>query len=1036
MTPREVQEKLRRLFEQFRRPLSERTLTDDDKEFIQDLIDLYEQTKSLSLTFSEIVERYEKKLEIAELEKVYYEDELDLINEVRHLQQNTADALKREIFLLSSRELDEATEKELEQKKEFFLELKKAIKTNDEIIAGFEKTEQLTKTLISTTLGITKSYDFGPKSIRGGVEGFAKGLAKTVHPMNMIGSVITRVVEQVMMLDTARASLFQDTFLSLFTSELVNISDDLRSAYGPKAAEVSSQLTAEAQRTIKAFGDIKADGSATRMIALAGQFQKLGVSASATFEINKFLNANLGFASEQQEDVLKQLYAQAQEMERAPEEMFRELAESIPLYSRYGAGFPRVFRGIALAAKKTNVSISDLRSLTENLDTTENAMKQAAQFNSLLGGNFLNGLELLTARAGDKVKIIARAYQRALDEKGQIHSRVLRELYQTFQMDAASFQNMVNAEFSDFERQLAEPPKPTKMQALEIDIQKSLTAQEKIDNKVSENISKITTYIDNEFPSLRNTVNTITNNIPTVLMVTAGLATFFSVGRMALGSRLFPKYVSPTGFGGPGGPDAPGGTGRGTPADGPDRPRPSGPRYDESSRRFRDARGRFISEARARELGLRRPELPTPTAEGPGRLRARTGRIIDAARNASRNVFENMRNSLTRIRGGVSSGLSNVYGSINNLATRASLAAGDLRRAGTNNITSAVRGISERAQKARLAISNFSDRVSRGIADRAQAVRTAASDAMSSATTKVRSIGAETAKTARNVVTGIRETGTAISRSAEEAAFQARTTVSRAATSISTGTQRVVATAADTARAAGRGISTAARATRETVTKFSADAMDKVRNLQPVQQFEKFLDKIPPEKMSKVLKGAGILGTLVGIGSVASILMSDASVEQKARELIKVGSGILGGTMGSVAGSLAGPLGTIVGGIGGALLGDYIGSVPAIQNALLPTVMSLMPGLESEMVNKADGIKIAGEPVSSIKIERIEPVEDTPFAMSVAPKIKAEFETSNDDDVLLKKLVMLKNNLEQIHNKESKVNLTVGFSQIATARVG
>ena len=98
--------------------------------------------------------------------------------------------------------------------------------------------------------GITKSYNFGKQSILGNIKGFAQGLAKSVHPMNLIGSAITRVAEQMMMLDQARASLFQDTGLSGFTDELVNISDDLRRTYGPKAAEVSSQLTAEAQRTI------------------------------------------------------------------------------------------------------------------------------------------------------------------------------------------------------------------------------------------------------------------------------------------------------------------------------------------------------------------------------------------------------------------------------------------------------------------------------------------------------------------------------------------------------------------------------------------------------------------------------------------------------------------------------------------------------------------------------------------------------------------------------------------------------------------
>ena len=201
-------------------------------------------------------------------------------------------------------------------------------------------------------------------------------------------------------------------------------------------------------------------------------------------EINKFLNANLDFSGTQQADVLKQLLAQAKEMGRTPEEVFREMAESIPLYSRFRANFPSVFRGIALAARKTNISISDLQKLTESLDTTEDAMKKAAKFNALLGGEFLNGLELLEAKPGDKVKLIARAYQRAQAAQGEIHPRVLRALYKEFGMDASSFKKMVGAEFGRFEEELAVAPKPTKMKQIEADIQQTLTAQEKLDNAI------------------------------------------------------------------------------------------------------------------------------------------------------------------------------------------------------------------------------------------------------------------------------------------------------------------------------------------------------------------------------------------------------------------------------------------------------------------------------------------------------------------------------------------------------------------------
>ena len=149
-----------------------------------------------------------------------------------------------------------------------------------------------------------------------------------------------------------------------------------------------------------------------------------------------------------------------------------------------------------------------------------------------------------------------------------------------------------------------------------------------------------------------------------------------------------------------------------------------------------------------------------------------------------------------------------------------------------------------------------------------------------------------------------------------------------------------------------------------------------------------------------------------------------------------MGSGILGGIIGATAGALAGPLGVVVGGIGGGLLGDYIGSLAPVQAALLPAIVTLMPDLQNNAAKDMEQPKVVNDSFSPVEPD-ITPVTDGPSnIMSVAPTVKASFETSSDDDVLLKKLVMLKNNLEQIHNKGNNVNLTVGFNKIGTATVG
>ncbi len=899
---------------------------------ISKLVKLYNQVKAANLTFSETVALYEKKVDLANLEKVYYEDEMDLLYEIRDIQEDTAEALKREIMLLSSRELDETTKKELEQKKAFFLELTKSIKVNNQIMAGFAKGEELTKTLLETTLGITRAYDFGPKSISANVKGFSQGLAKALHPMNVIGTVITGVIEQLVKMDQARASLFQQTGLAGFTNEIIQVGHELRDAYGPAASDVAAEITAEAIKTTKSFNDIRASGTLPDTLVLVGKMQKLGVSASAAFEINKFFNANLGFTGKQSDTVLKQLLTQAKELGRPPEEVFREMAESVPLYSRFGANFPAVFRGIAIAARKTNVSIADLQNLTESVDTTEDAMKKAAKFNALLGGEFLNGLELLAADPGEKVKIISRAYQRAQATIGDIHPRVLRNLYQEFGMDASSFQKMVGAEFTKFDEDLAvAAPRATPMAAIDSDIQKTLKVQDILLNSIQAKISQVSKLIA-EFKPARDAINYVINNIETVLIATGVLSAIISSGRFLLGTQIRPKFVSsvgPGGFGGPGGPDSTRPTGK--PSQASSRPATGTTRggyYDRSTGKFRDVYGREMSSARAKELGIdRRMTRVPPRPAGdpppvPGQ-KGRMGRMLDSSKSTAKSMFKGMQNTMSSLSRSVSTGLDNTYKAARSAASNVSSAARTASDAASRNLTRAGQAISSAAQKGRAAVTDASSR-----------------------------------------------------------------------------------------------------------------ALDKINSLKPAEQFKQFLNKIPTDKLAKVLRGAGILGSLLSIGSIAYILASDMPLEDKAKAVLRMGSGILGGIIGATAGAIGGPIGVVVGGIGGGLLGDYIGGLAPVQAALLPTILSLMPDLQSQAGPDMEQPKVANASPTAVEPDVASSTNNPQNFMSVAPTVKASFETSSDDDVLLKKLVMLKNNLEQIHNKESNVNLTVGFSKIGTATVG
>ena len=181
-------------------------LSSEDKKVLTDLASQYKQVKMAGLSYEEVVQAYLDSADTIKREKVFHENELDYLNETINLQDSMADTLKQQIAKMASKELNEAQKEELKQKRTFYLELKKASKTNKQIQAGFEKSQAATESMLAATLGITKSYNFSKASISGGIKGFGKGIIKSFHPMNVIAAVFKRVIEQFREMDKARAN--------------------------------------------------------------------------------------------------------------------------------------------------------------------------------------------------------------------------------------------------------------------------------------------------------------------------------------------------------------------------------------------------------------------------------------------------------------------------------------------------------------------------------------------------------------------------------------------------------------------------------------------------------------------------------------------------------------------------------------------------------------------------------------------------------------------------------------------------------------
>jgi hypothetical protein len=477
------------------------------------------------LTPETILGDLERRSELAKKRGETYQSAKETKRQLLQYGQRTERIIREKIKVMYTSA--NSSQEEIKDLQEELKVLHKSNKENAAGIAGEEKGAQVAEQILQLTLGISKSST----DIMGSVKGFQKGLKKSLTASNLFATAAIRAFELFTAVDGATSGLFKKTGMTGYATRIVGTGKDLTLAFGAQAESVSAELFAEVASTRRSFGAMSKE-EVDRMVVTAGKLSRLGVSVGAYVDLGTFMSKNLDQDLDAQEKTLGMLYGLGKQTKTSPEKMFREVATSLPVYSRYTKGFASVFAGIHLAAQRTNIDVSDLMTLTESLDSKDEALKQAQKFNALLGGQYLNPVELLAADPGEKVKLIAEAYQRANQSLGDIHPRVVRSLYQNFGLDAQQFKNVVNASFETYAAELSGVSKgtPELMKKVAEDIEQSKSAGEKMENAIALMFKKVFHGI-----------------LPYVLKLTKGIVSIvkhlLKYNVFSLAAYLFEEYV-------------------------------------------------------------------------------------------------------------------------------------------------------------------------------------------------------------------------------------------------------------------------------------------------------------------------------------------------------------------------------------------------------------------------------------------------------------------------------------------------------------
>lgn len=338
-------------------------------------------------------ERIALTKELKEAEELYianikkYQELLDSGVEEKNLE-----------LILKAIQVYEKKEAQIETINEKLQELKKA---QDDLTSSTDSVAEKIGGLLNLQKDYNETLTSSVVASVGSAEGQAKlaeSMKKTFSASNIAAMAIEEVIIQSIELTKA-----QDAAAVQFAKNGGNIrlyKDEVlaleRSLF---TSGVTTEEAAEAFLAVNnVFTDLRNVSESTRkdIVETTAMLQELGVASDITAGNLQFMTKVLGTSAEQAAQTQRELFVLARTIDMPPEAMASAFSEAMPALAAFGSESTEVFKRLQVNARSAGMEVSDVLSIVEKFDTFDTAAESVGRLNAILGGPFLNSLEMVT----------------------------------------------------------------------------------------------------------------------------------------------------------------------------------------------------------------------------------------------------------------------------------------------------------------------------------------------------------------------------------------------------------------------------------------------------------------------------------------------------------------------------------------------------------------------------------------------------------------------------------------------------------------
>tara|TARA_R110000824_G_scaffold197602_1_gene381261 strand:+ start:430 stop:2973 length:2544 start_codon:yes stop_codon:yes gene_type:complete len=226
---------------------------------------------------------------------------------------------------------------------------------------------------------------------------FSESVTKFATPMSLVTGLLDMAV-----METAKLAFEQDQAVVSFrraTGASGEFDDNIRGlerslfTAGVGAAE-AGQAVQSLFLNVTDFTEMSEKQQETLGETVA-ILNELGVASETTAKNIQFATKVMGLGTNQAEKLQRELFTFAQELGVSGAKMAEDFASMGPQLAALGSNGVDAFKKLEVQAKNTGLQLSEILGIVEKFDKFDSAAQSVGKLNALLGGPYLNTLELV-----------------------------------------------------------------------------------------------------------------------------------------------------------------------------------------------------------------------------------------------------------------------------------------------------------------------------------------------------------------------------------------------------------------------------------------------------------------------------------------------------------------------------------------------------------------------------------------------------------------------------------------------------------------